>query len=50
VHFSTQAPGRRPGAHAEAVDLESFARFADEVRDEERSALLARDLLAARVG
>ena len=60
VHFSTQQPGRRPGAHSETIDLEAFARFADEVgdleldcvievKDKERSALLAQALLAERV-
>jgi UV DNA damage endonuclease len=60
VHFSTQAPGRRPGAHSETVDLHAFARFADEVgdleldcvvevKDKERSALHASALLADRV-
>jgi UV DNA damage endonuclease len=60
VHFSTQAPGRRPGAHSQTIDLDAFARFADEVddleldcvvevKDKERSALLARQLLARRL-
>jgi UV DNA damage endonuclease len=60
VHFSTQAPGRRPGAHAETIDLDAFARFAEEVgdleldcvlevKDKERSALRAGALLADRV-
>ena len=60
VHFSTQASDRRPGAHAETVDLDAFARFADEVgdleldcvievKDKERSALRASALLADRV-
>jgi UV DNA damage endonuclease len=59
VHFSTQAPGRRPGAHAETVDLEAFAAFVDavgdlpldcvlEVKDKERSVLRAQPLLARR--
>ncbi|HXV57108.1 MAG TPA: UV DNA damage repair endonuclease UvsE [Gaiellaceae bacterium] len=59
VHFSTQAPGRRPGAHADTLDLELFGRFAAavgdleldcvvEVKDKERSALLARQALAER--
>lgn len=59
VHFSTQQPGRRPGAHSETIDLGAFMRFAEEVddleldcvievKDKERSALLARELLAAR--
>jgi UV DNA damage endonuclease len=58
VHFSTQAPGRRPGAHAESIDLDAFAGFAAEVgelpldcilevKDKERSLLRARPLLAA---
>ena len=59
VHFSTQAPGRRPGAHSETIDLGAFAAFADEVRDlpldcilevkdKERSVLRARALLVAK--
>lgn len=57
VHFSTQEPGRRPGAHSQTLDGEAFARFADavgdlpldcvlEVKDKELSALRARELLA----
>ena len=53
VHFSTQAPGRRPGAHADTLDLRRFRRFADqvddlpldcvlEVKDKEQSVLRAR--------
>ena len=53
VHFSTQAPGRRAGAHADTLDLRRFRRFAEqvddlpldcvlEVRDKERSVLRAR--------
>ena len=61
VHFSTQEPGKRPGAHAESLDLEAFSRFAAEagdlpvdciveVKDKERSALAASGFLAgARV-
>jgi UV DNA damage endonuclease len=59
VHFSTQEPGRRPGAHSETIDLDAFARFADEVgdleldcvievKDKERSTLLAQQVLAER--
>jgi len=59
VHFSTQEPGRRAGAHSETIDLDAFARFADEVgdleldcvlevKDKERSALRARELLTGR--
>jgi UV DNA damage endonuclease len=58
VHFSTQAPARRPGAHADAIDLHAFARFAEaledlpldcvlEVKDKERSVLRAQMLLAS---
>jgi UV DNA damage endonuclease len=53
VHFSTQAPGRRVGAHADTLDLRRFRRFAEqvgdlpvdcmlEVKDKERSVLRAR--------
>lgn len=56
VHFSTQAPGKRPGAHAETVDVPAFARFAGhlgdlpldcvlELKDKERSVLRVRELL-----
>jgi UV DNA damage endonuclease len=57
VHFSTQAPGRPPGAHAETLNLDAFAAFAGavgglpldcilEVKDKEQSLLRARPLLA----
>ena len=53
IHFSTQAPGKRPGAHADSVDLAAFAELVDgvgdlpldcmlEVKDKERSVLRAR--------
>lgn len=59
VQFSTQAPGKRPGAHADELDLEAFRRFVDEVgdlpldcivevKDKERSALRAQEILAGR--
>lgn len=55
VHFSTQDVGKRPGAHAQTVDLEAFARFVAavgdlpldcvlEVKDKEQSVLRAREL------
>ena len=58
VHFSTQEPGKRPGAHAETLDDEAFAAFAAEVgslpvdcilevKDKEQSVLRALDVLAA---
>jgi UV DNA damage endonuclease len=57
VHFSTQADGKRPGAHAETVDLDAFAEFVHavgdlpldcilEVKDKERSVLQAQALLS----
>jgi UV DNA damage endonuclease len=33
VHFSTQAPGKRRGAHADQIDLPAFAAFVDQVGD-----------------
>jgi UV DNA damage endonuclease len=59
VHFSTQEPGKRPGAHAETIDLDAFDRFVDEVgdlpldcilevKDKEQSVLRARARLEAR--
>jgi UV DNA damage endonuclease len=58
VHFSTQAPGKRAGAHAETIDLRALARFVDEVgdlpldcilevKDKEQSLLRARAMLAS---
>lgn len=60
VHFSTQQAGKRPGAHADSLDLEAFAAFAGQVRDlpldcvlevkdKERSTLAALSLLDARL-
>jgi UV DNA damage endonuclease len=54
VHFSTQQPGKRPGAHAATIDLDAFAAFAAEVgdlpldcvlevKDKEQSVLRARE-------
>jgi UV DNA damage endonuclease len=59
VHFSTQEPGKRPGAHARTLDLGAFARFAQEVgdlpldcilevKDKEQSLLRARAALEGR--
>jgi UV DNA damage endonuclease len=56
VHFSTQAPNRRAGAHADTLDLAAFLRFAWEVaelpvdcilevKDKEQSLLRARNAL-----
>jgi UV DNA damage endonuclease len=60
IHFSTQQPGKRPGAHSERLDLGAFERFAAtthdlevdcivEVKDKERSALAAQRILGAAV-
>jgi UV DNA damage endonuclease len=57
VHFSTQQPGKRPGAHAETIDDDAFLAFAAEVeglpldcilevKDKEQSTLRAQALLA----
>jgi UV DNA damage endonuclease len=59
VHFSTQEPGRRPGAHAQTLDGDAFGAFLDavgdlpldcvlEVKDKEQSALRAAELVRAR--
>lgn len=56
VHFSTQADGKRPGAHADSLDLAAFRAFAAavgdlpldcilEVKDKERSTLRALEVL-----
>lgn len=56
LHFSTQDPLKRPGAHAATLDLEAFARFREEVggldvdcvlevKDKEQSVLRALDRL-----
>jgi UV DNA damage endonuclease len=56
VHFSTQQPGKRPGAHADTIDLVAFRSFVDavgdlpldcilEVKDKERSVLRAHELV-----
>jgi UV DNA damage endonuclease len=58
VHFSTQEPGKRPGAHAQTLDVDAFTTFVDavgdlpldcvlEVKDKERSALRAAELVGA---
>ena len=59
VHFSTQEPGKRPGAHAETIDVSSVERFVAEVgdqpldcilevKDKERSVLRVQELLRRR--
>jgi len=59
VHFSTQEPGKRPGAHARTIDLDAFAAFTAEVgdlpldcvlevKDKDSSVLSAQQLLRRR--
>lgn len=61
VHFSTQEPGKRAGAHSETLDLAAFEAFVDEVghleldcilevKDKEQSVLRAQPLLHRDVG
>ncbi len=56
VHFSTQEPGKRLGAHAKSIDLHALEGFVTEVgdlpldcilevKDKEQSVLRARKLL-----
>ena len=58
IHFSTQAPGKRPGAHADTLDVHAFGQLvADvgdlpldcmlEVKDKERSVLHADAVMRA---
>ena len=60
IHFSTQAPGKRPGAHADTIDLDAFrelvAEVGDlpldcmlEVKDKEQSVLRAKELLGSAI-
>jgi UV DNA damage endonuclease len=60
IHFSTQAPGKRPGAHADTIDLEALGELVDqvgdlpldcmlEVKDKEQSVLRAMRSLTARM-
>ena len=52
VHFSSQAPGKRPGAHADYVDPQQFLRFYEQVRDLDFDCMLeakAKDLALFRL-
>lgn len=40
VHFSTQAPGRRSGAHADYIDPDEFLKFYQQVADLEFDCML----------
>lgn len=56
VDYSNQAPGQKPGKHAETIDSEKFADFLKttkefdydimlEIKDKEISALKAREIM-----
>jgi UV DNA damage endonuclease len=58
IHFSTQEPGKRPGAHSATLDVPAFTGLVEavgdlpldcvlEVKDKERSALAAQGILRA---
>src|SRR5207344_2308417 len=60
IHFSTQAPGKRPGAHADTIDLDAFRELVAEVgylpldcmlevKDKEQSVLRAKELLGSAI-
>lgn len=52
VHFSSQAPGKRPGAHSDYVEKEGFLRFYREVVDLDFDCMLeakAKDLALLRL-
>ena len=60
IHFSTQAPGRLLGAHAETIDLDAFAELVDEVgdlpldcmlevKDKEQSVLRAKERVTSAI-
>ena len=60
IHFSTQAPGKRSGAHADTIDLDAFRELVDdvgdlpldcmlEVKDKEQSVLRAKELLGSAI-
>jgi UV DNA damage endonuclease len=60
IHYSTQAPGKRPGAHAETIDLDAFAELVDEVgdlpldcmlevKDKEQSVLRAKERVTSAI-
>jgi UV DNA damage endonuclease len=60
IHFSTQAPGKRPGAHAETIDLAVFDELVNEVgdlaldcmlevKDKEQSVLRAKRRVASAI-
>nr|WP_321293137.1 UV DNA damage repair endonuclease UvsE [uncultured Trichococcus sp.] len=40
IHYSQQAPGKRPGAHTDTIDLETFLTFHEELEDKQIDIML----------
>ena len=40
IHYSQQAPGKRPGAHTDTIDLETFLTFHDQLVDKQIDIML----------
>ena len=40
IHYSQQAPGKRPGAHTDTIDLETFLTFHDQLEDKQIDIML----------
>ena len=40
IHYSHQAPGKRPGAHTDTIDLETFLTFHDQLEDKQIDIML----------
>ena len=40
IHYSQQAPGKRPGAHTDTIDLKTFLTFHDQLEDKQIDIML----------
>lgn len=40
IHYSQQAPGKRPGAHTDTIDLETFLTFHEQLEDKQIDIML----------
>ena len=40
IHYSQQAPGKRPGAHTDTIDLETFLTFHEQLEDKQIEIML----------
>ena len=40
IHYSQQAPGKRPGAHTDTIDLETFLTFYEQLEDKQIDIML----------